>query len=137
MQATIREVVKPILALRDCDFAVAIERYPITVICRMIGIDAEDVDTFKDGRWPGSGLQPRPAVLPHLNEIIGKMFRYVDDLLAGRQALKESLRISCRRSSSSPTRAKRSLVKSCAACSSCCSALDSTRRRTSSFFSCI
>ena len=90
MRETIRSVIEPIVPRGECDFAAVIERYPISVICRMIGIEPSDIDTFKE--WV-DGLEAAysqdPSVLPHLNEIIGNMFAYVDDLVERRQAAAE------------------------------------------------
>jgi cytochrome P450 len=90
MQATIRQVLEPVISTGACDFVEVATGYPITVICRLVGIPPGDVHIFRD--WV-DGLDAAfgqdASVLPKLDRITGQMFDYIDGVLATRRASAE------------------------------------------------
>ena len=70
----------------ECDFAEISAQYPITVMCRLIGVPIEDVNKFKD--W----LEPQEAAfgqdvsaLPAIENGLVNMYEYVSGLIDARR----------------------------------------------------
>jgi len=90
MRETFRQVIAPTISKGECEFVEAITKYPITVICRLIGVPTEDIDLFRhwvDGLDAAFGQDA--SILPRLNDVTGKMFAYVDKLIERRKAAVE------------------------------------------------
>jgi len=86
MRDGLRATIEPWLSRGECDFAAAISRYPVCIICEMVGIPREDVQVFEDwlDKLEASYAQDA-AALPELDRVIGAMFGYIDGILATRR----------------------------------------------------
>lgn len=90
MRSMIHNVVAAVIDKGECDFVQLATGYPITVMCKLIGIPAQDVERFQgwiDGLDAAFGQDA--SVLPRLDDIIGKMFDYVDGVFVERRAAAE------------------------------------------------
>lgn len=90
MRATLRDVIRPYVAQGECDFVEAVTMYPISVVCRSIGVPTQDIPQFRtwvDGLEAAAAQDP--SCVEILNHSIGSMFGYVEGLVARRRASPE------------------------------------------------
>ena len=84
-----REILEKILddvSGQDCEFVEISAKYPITVMCRLIGVPMEDVSRFKDWLEPQEAAFGQDAsVLPEIEHGLANMYEYVSELIDSRR----------------------------------------------------
>lgn len=71
---------------QECDFVDISTYYPITVMCRLIGVAAEDVTKFKDWLEPQeAAFGQDPEMFGLINDGLVNMYEYVSNLITERR----------------------------------------------------
>ncbi len=85
MRQTFEEIVDSVNG-QGCEFAELSARYPITVMCRLIGVPIEDVRSFADWLEPQEAAFGQDAsMLPEIDHGLVNMYEYVTRLIDSRR----------------------------------------------------
>lgn len=86
MRETINFILDQIADQGECDFTRIAAQYPITVMCHILGVAAEDIATFE--AWVekmSEGFSMTEETVREVNEAIGHMYDYVEGLIRERR----------------------------------------------------
>ena len=86
MRETIERVLDEVADKGECDFSKVVERYPISVMCEMLGLRASDIPSIKNYlEHMGVTFSLDPAMVPLANEILGPLFDYATNVIEERR----------------------------------------------------
>lgn len=86
MRETIDSIVDQVAEQGECDFVRIAAQYPITVMCKILGVAAEDIAIFE--AWldkTSEGFSQTEQAIREVDEALGHMYNYVDDLIQQRR----------------------------------------------------
>ena len=87
MRETIERAIDEVLPEGYCDFTTVSATYPITVMCRLIGVSVDDIPMFAKWLEPQeSAFGQDPAALPILNDALVHLLAYVERVVGQRKA---------------------------------------------------
>lgn len=87
MRETINKVLDQHVPAGECDFVRVAARYPISVMCRLLGIDTADIDVFEEWVDVFSVSQShKEDTVAMVDRAIGNMFDYADKIVEARRA---------------------------------------------------
>ena len=87
MRETLEHILDDVAPTGSCDFARVSAKYPITVMCGLIGVRPEDIDRFEEWLEPQErAFGQDPSILPVLDAACGHMIEYVSGLIEQRRA---------------------------------------------------
>ena len=85
MRETLEEIIDGVNG-QDCEFTELSARYPITVMCRLIGVPIEDVSRFADWLEPQEAAFGQDAsMLPEIDNGLVNMYEYITRLVDSRR----------------------------------------------------
>ena len=85
MRETLEEIIDDVKG-QSCEFAEVSAKYPITVMCRLIGVPIEDVSNFGDWLEPQeAAFGQDAAMLPAIEHGLVHMYEYVTELIDSRR----------------------------------------------------
>jgi cytochrome P450 len=86
MRATLNRILDDVVPKGACEFTEVSAKYPIAVMCRLIGVPVEDIAMFAEWLEPQeSAFGQDPAALPRLNAALSHLLDYVERLVADRK----------------------------------------------------
>ncbi len=86
MRKVINQILDEHLEGGKCDFNTISSKYPITVMCSLIGVDAKDVSKFAGWLEPmEAAFGMDKSILPAIDDGIKNMYEYVTDVVAARR----------------------------------------------------
>ena len=87
MRDTMHRILDQIEGQSECDFTQVAAQYPITIMCRILGVDPADIERFEGWLISLANLFTlNKKVLEELNVTLAQLFDYVDELIDGRRA---------------------------------------------------
>jgi len=88
MRETIEGALDEVLPKGQCDFTTVSAKYPITVMCKLIGVPVNDIPMFAKWLEPQeSAFGQDSAALPLLNDALTHLLAYVERIVEQRRAL--------------------------------------------------
>ena len=91
MRETINKIIDSLDGAAECDFTKVAARYPITVMCDILGVSTDDIDRFEE--WVivlSDAFSLNEETVAKLNWALAHLFDYADELVDARRNQNET-----------------------------------------------